>query len=126
MSKERAGKHYAGRYMGEDVVFIPLTRGLTAIVDAHVFPQIADEYGTLWSACDNGRGHINARREKPTDKGMRAVTLARAVMNPTETEEVRARNGAATDCRLSNLYVCPRRQRGQRGGRGVQDAKEVA
>lgn len=116
---------HADMVAGEPVMVIPLTRGHTAVVDIDVFPRIAGEYGTSWSAYDNGRGHLNARYDHKTAQGWRALTLARAVMQPGEDEEVRAVNGNALDCRASNLTTAPRRGRRMRSQRHLHATASV-
>lgn len=93
-----------GVYENEAVVFVGLTQGRVAIVDADEWPSIAETYGTRWRTLSNGHGGTYAARDVAhEDGGYKTLTLARAVMSASDGSRVEVINGDSLDCRRSNL-----------------------
>jgi len=94
-----------GVHRNENVVFIELTQGYRAIVDADTWPRIARDYGARWVANHRAQNSYVYARKMQSDGagGKRYVTLARAVMRALPGERVEVLNGDTLDCRRSNL-----------------------
>ena len=106
----------AGIYEGEPVVFVGLTRGAVAVVDADEWPYTVRKHGSLWRAVSNGSGRTYAVRDVVDDEGnVRTLTLARAVAEAYEGSRVEPINGDSLDCRMSNLRLLnPKQARAKR------------
>jgi hypothetical protein len=93
-----------GVHRNQSVVFIELTQGRCAIVDADVWPRIERDYGQRWVYLSSGNGYGYARKGITDDAGVPTyITLARAVMEAEPGERVEVLNRDALDCRRSNL-----------------------
>lgn len=112
----REPSNYRDDLDGKVVVYVELTRGKTAVVDADDWPHVVEQFGRRWAAVDNGRGLWSARKQvKRDDRRLQRLTLARAVTRAKDGERVETLNGDALDCRRANLEVIPKE--GAREGR---------
>jgi hypothetical protein len=104
--KNRKARVRQGVLDNEPVVFVPLTQGYTAIVDADAWPRIVARYGKHWHAEPNNRNPKLVYAWKNVNRGSdgRAKpSLQRAVMNAAPGERVEFVNDNRLDCRRSNL-----------------------
>lgn len=98
---------YWGHYRGDSVVFLPLTRGETAVIDDDDWPRIRQQYGEEWHCNSNGRGRSYARHRHADSQHERTtnITLQRAVAQARMGQRIKIHNGDSLDCRKRNLNV---------------------
>tara|TARA_R110001583_G_C5664731_1_gene409943 strand:+ start:3750 stop:4121 length:372 start_codon:yes stop_codon:yes gene_type:complete len=95
-----------GEYDNQTVVYLPLTAGETAIMDAEDWPRVRQQYGAEWFCNRNGKSSRYARRRYVDDDGKaNNVTLQRAVIDAKQGQRVKALNGNPLDCRRANLHI---------------------
>jgi len=85
-----------------EVAYVPLTKGLEAIIDAADVPLV-DSWN--WHAQTLRTGHAYANRSVATDRGSRAIAMHRVIMN-ADGREVDHINGDGLDNRRANLRLC--------------------
>lgn len=108
----KSRRAYGGHYCGDSVVFLPLTRGQTAVLDADDWPRIRQQYGEEWYCNSNGRGRLYARHRYADGQHERAknVTLQRAAVQARTGQRIKIHNGDSLDCRKRNLSVMTKQE----------------
>lgn len=87
---------------GDDVRYIPLTRGKYSIVDAEDFEKLS-KY--KWTLIKRGKGEYACRREKG-----RHISMHRVIMNAPDDVVVDHIDGNGLNNRRSNLRLCTKAQ----------------
>lgn len=97
----------------EPIVFLPLNRGLVAVIDFSDFEKIRE---FKWSVILKKSGRKYVYRSSPRDKKgrRRSLYLSRELISPAPRQTVDHVNGDTLDHRRKNLRPCTHRQN-QRG-----------
>ncbi|MBK1726365.1 hypothetical protein [Halorhodospira neutriphila] len=92
---------------GEPVVLLPLTRGLTAMIDREVWGWVAEQFGEHWVALSNGQGRFYARASRANDPHYPGdpALLHRVILEARPGGRVTFNNGDSLDCRRANLRL---------------------
>jgi len=97
----------------DKIRYIPLTRGLHAIVDAEDYEWLS-QY-KWYAGAPKSSGTMYARRYGPGG----VVLMHRMIMNPPKGMVVHHINGNGLDNRRCNLHICTQRENIQRRGKSA-------
>lgn len=90
-------------------VFIPLTRGLTTVIDFDDFEKVR---GFSWHAHTHRNSFCAARTEYVSTTYKKTIRMHRELLGATPKQEVDHKDGDALDNRKTNLRLCTQAQNG--------------
>ena len=93
-----------------DIMAIPLTRGLYALVDGEDYEELSKH---KWCAVKHGKNYYAVRGKTIGNKKLKSIYMHQQILNTKKGDEIDHHNRCGLDNRKNNIRFCTRAQNNQ-------------